>query len=90
MSYSVRFSSEADKDFARLDQTLRRRIVKRIELLSIDPYDARISKQLKGLERLRTSRVGAWRILFQVNEVPSNNEIAVITIRPRGQAYRNL
>lgn len=88
MSYSIRFSSEAEKDFARLDQTMRRRILERMELLSADPFDARVGKPLKGLEALRSSRVGSWRILYQINQ--SANEIAIVTIRPRGRAYRNL
>ena len=89
MSHSVRFSSEAEKDFARLDQKLRRRILHRIEVLSANPFDPQIGKPLHGLEGLRSSRVGGWRILYQVLKNPED-EIRIITIRPRGRAYRNL
>jgi mRNA interferase RelE/StbE len=86
--YTIRFSDEAEKDFARLDQTMRRRVIDRLELLSASPHNPRLAKVLKGSTELRSSRIGSWRILFKIRQ--KDSELEIITIRPRGQAYRNL
>ena len=88
MSYGIRFSREAEKDFARLDRTLRERVRQRVRALAENPYDPRIGKMLTGGTRIRSSRVGGWRILYVVNQ--SAGEVEIITIRPRGEVYRRL
>lgn len=90
MIYSIRFSHEAEKDLTRLDQTMRRRVVDRVELLSINPHNPRLAKILKGSTELRSTRIGNWRLLFKIQQQESRGELEIITIRPRGQAYRNL
>ena len=66
MSYAVRLSAPAEKDFARLDSNAQRRIRDRLRQLADNPYEARISKQLQGLQGMRSSRVGPWRVLYSV------------------------
>jgi mRNA-degrading endonuclease RelE of RelBE toxin-antitoxin system len=78
--YAVRFSSEAEKELSRLDQTLRRRVIQRAELLSADPYNRRLGKPLKNTDRLRSSRIGAWRILYQVAQRETTGEVQIVAI----------
>ena len=88
MTFTVEFSAEGRKDFKRLDESRKRLIAARIEELASNPYDPRISDRLESLEGLRKSRVGDRRIIFVVNQTA--RVIEVVTIRPRGQAYRKL
>ena len=88
MSYRTEFSREALKRRDRLDEATYQRIERRLDELEANPYDPRISKLLKGLEGMRSSRVGAWRVVYTVQE--NAKTIYVVAIRPRGEAYRNL
>ena len=89
MIFSVRYSHEAEKIFARLDRATQRRIDNRMRDLEADPYDARISKPLRrDLKGLRSSRVGGWRIIYTVDE--ALRRIYIISMGPRGQVYRDL
>ncbi len=89
MSFSTRYSHEAEKAVARLDQTMRRRVDKRMEELEVDPYNPRISKQLRhDVKGLRSSRLGAWRIIYEVHD--NARVICVVSIGPRGQVYKRL
>ena len=90
MIYTVRFSHEAEKDFGRLDQTTRRRVLSRAEHLSENPYNPRVGKPLKGVAGIRSSRIGSWRMLYQVHQQGNTGEVEIIAIRPRGSVYRNL
>ena len=88
MSYQAKLSQEAVKRLDRLDQATYTRIERRLYELKANPYDSRISKPLKGLEGMRSSRVGAWRVIYTIQE--NAKMIYVVAIRPRGEAYRNL
>ncbi len=88
MALRVDLSHEAEKTLDRLDRTTERRIRRRLWELAEAPFDPRLSKPLTGVEDLRSSRVGDWRILFTVNEAAQ--AVQVLAIRPRGQAYRDL
>lgn len=88
MSYQTNLSQEAEKRLDRLDQATYTRIVRRLYELKANPYDPRISKLLKGSEGMRSSRVGAWRVVYSIQETAKT--IYVVAIRPRGEAYRNL
>lgn len=86
MSYTVRLSDPAAKTLARIDKATQRRILARLHELAENPYDPRISKPLVGMDGMRSSRVGAWRILYTVHE--AEKVVYVVAIRPRGKAYR--
>ncbi|MDI3299035.1 MAG: type II toxin-antitoxin system RelE/ParE family toxin [Bacillota bacterium] len=88
MSLRIELTYEAEKDLDRLDRTTERRIRRRLRELADAPFDLRLSKPLVGLEGLRSSRVGDWRILFTVNE--AERILEVLAVRPRGEAYRRL
>lgn len=89
MRYAVKFSDEARKHFDHLDADRKRLIATRIDALALNPFDRRISKPLQGsLKGLRSSRVGALRIIYTVLEQATL--IYLITMAPRGSAYRGL
>ena len=88
MSYQTQFSRQAAKRLEGLDRPTRQRVEHRLNELEENPFDPRISKLLKGLEGIRSSRMGDWRVLYTVN--PSIQTIYIVAIRPRGEAYRGL
>jgi mRNA interferase RelE/StbE len=63
-------------------------VQRRLKELSFDPFDPVISYSLEMARQKRSSRVGDWRIIYQVNE--SQKIIEVLTIAPRGRAYRKI
>lgn len=86
MSYWVEFTHRAEKELKRLDRTTARRIAERVEELTRDPFDRRLSRQMETDPESRYSRVGDWRIIYQVEE--AGQVINVTAIRPRSGAYR--
>ncbi len=85
MSYAVSLTKEAMKELDRLDRKMEHRIQKRLDELALNPYDSRISNEVKMVPEQRYSRVGDRRIFFEVEE-PSRR-IEIVAIRPRGRAY---
>ena len=88
MKYEIRLSHRAERDLDRLDKATQSRIVRRLEQLAEDPYDPRISAPLSGVGNLRKSRVGAWRIIYQV--VEETKIVYVVMIERRGQVYKRI
>jgi mRNA-degrading endonuclease RelE of RelBE toxin-antitoxin system len=73
------------KELDRLDRKTEHRIQKRLDEIARNPYDPRISNEVKMVPGQRYSRVGDRRIFFEIAE-PSRR-IEVVAIRPRGRAY---
>jgi mRNA interferase RelE/StbE len=88
MSYQVHIFSEPRKTLKKLDRILSGRIVKRMEELAIDPFNPRLSRQMETDPESRYSRVGDWRIIYQVEK--GTQAINITAIPPRSGAYRNL
>ncbi len=86
MSFRVEFSHQAAKELKRLDRTTIKRIEARIDELAQDPFNPRISQQKETDPESRKSRVGDWRIIYQVEE--AQQIINIAAIRPRSRAYR--
>ena len=86
MIYQVHIFSEPRKTLKKLDRTLSGRIVKRLEELAQDPLDHRISRQMETDPDSRYTRVGDWRIIYQVED--ETQTVNVTAIRPRSRAYR--
>ena len=86
MIYRVHIFPEPRKTFKKLDRTLAGRIVKRLEELAQDPVNPRLSRQMETDPESRYSRVGDWRIIYQVEE--EQQTINISAIRPRSRAYR--
>ena len=88
MIFQVAFTKEAIQDLDRLDRKIEKRIQDRVDELVLDPYSPRMSKPLKTAVRERTSRVGNWRIIYEV--LDALQLIKILAVRPRGKAYKKL
>ena len=88
MTYSVKLTKRAVKDLERLDKVTQARLRERLKILALAPLDPYLSYPLEMAKEKRSSRVGDWRIIFQVNE--ASFAIEVLSIDPRGKAYRKL
>jgi mRNA interferase RelE/StbE len=76
----------AARYLARVPARERRRICERLELLAADPANAALDlKPLRNRPGLRL-RIGGWRVLLQ--RVESEQQIVVLLVRPRGDAYK--
>jgi len=85
--YRVEFSKLAKEKFDKLDESIQKRIVKKLREIksSDDPY--RFFEPLKGVSA-RKARVGDYRIIADVNR--KNNIIYVLTLGHRRDIYREL
>ena len=84
MTYSVRIKASAAKALARIDASDRERLVRAIDDLATNPH---VGTALKGeWNGLRRIRIGAYRIVFEVQ----NAELVVLVVRigHRSRVYR--
>jgi mRNA interferase RelE/StbE len=88
VKYRVDLSHRAARDLDRLGRDARERMLKRLEQLAEDPYEARMSAPLTNKGDLRRSRVGGWRIIFRVDD--AERVLNVVTIERRGQVYQRV
>ena len=88
MSYQILLTDRAAKDLDRLNRDTQQRILRRLEQLAGNPYDPRFSAALVNKGGLRKSRVGAWRIIFTVDD--AQRIVSVLTIERRGQVYQRI
>lgn len=88
MIFQLRLSKSARRELLRLPQSDRQRVVERFGQLCVDPFTIRFSDWLDGTENMRRSRVGPWRILFEVDL--ARRVVEIDAVRPRGEAYRRL
>lgn len=85
MALAVKLTSTALKYLNSLDKHTKKRMVDKLEAISKEPLDVRLSQPLKGSTKRKT-RVGDYRILFEITAT----ELIVADIGPRGQIYRTL
>jgi mRNA-degrading endonuclease RelE of RelBE toxin-antitoxin system len=88
MSYALRIDKQAAKTLKSLDQPTIKRLLARLTELTKNPFDHRISGPVEMDPSVRKSRVGNWRIFFEVDD--AHQVIAIVAIRPRSRAYRKL
>ncbi|MBI4644756.1 MAG: type II toxin-antitoxin system RelE/ParE family toxin [Deltaproteobacteria bacterium] len=86
MSYSLHIDKNATKIIKSLDRTTIKRIHRRLQELAKDPLDPRISSPVEMGQEERKSRVGNWRILYEIDE--ESHTVNITAVRPRGRAYR--
>ena len=86
MSFAVAVSPEPRRYLQKLDHQTQQRFLRKLHDLSKDPFLH--TKALRGLEGLRSARVGGWRVIFTVDV--GAREISIDHIGPRGQVYRDL
>jgi len=88
MRFEVLLTGPARSYLGRLDRPTRDRFDRKFEELANDLLDPRQSKPLAGTDPLRAARVGAWRIILEVDR--EARVITVHDIAPRGQVSRRL
>jgi mRNA interferase RelE/StbE len=81
--WEVEYAGRAERDIARLDPPLRRRVLAALQALAADPH-ATQSRKLTGSDEWRI-RVGDWRVRFTRDE--KLRVIYVTRVLPRGRAY---
>jgi mRNA interferase RelE/StbE len=86
--YRAVLSAKAIKFLDRLDRKTEQRIQTRIDELTVNPLEPRISKQLETEEFKRYSRVGDWRIVYEIDA--DDQLISIITIQHRSRVYKEL
>jgi len=82
--WTLRYSRRAEKDIARLDPPIRRRILNALDQLAEDPSSVSGLRKLSGRSESRL-RVGDWRAILDI--AAGRREICVHRILPRGRAY---
>jgi len=87
MRYEIRLSSRAQRELSRLDRPTQQRMKRRLNQLAEDPFDPRLSKELVNQGGLRSSRIGGWRIIFEILE---KEIVLVLLIERRGQVYQRI
>ena len=73
MKYKVEFTKKALKAFLRLSESIQDNIVRKIDVLSDDPYSNNNVKKLQGIENCYRLRVGDYRVLYRV----LNNKVII-------------
>ena len=84
MTWALRLSRRAEDAFQRLSPVVRKRVVRRLDQLVLDPLSPDYSKPLRCGRR--SARVGDYRILFTVDA--DAGDVLADRIGPRGQIYR--
>jgi mRNA interferase RelE/StbE len=86
MKYNLQIAKPAVKTLKGLDRSLVMRIHARLKELEENPFDPRVSSQIEMGTGERKSRVGDWRIFFEIDE--PGKVIQIVAIKPRGKAYK--
>jgi len=88
VKYHTVLSAKAIKILDRLDRKNEKRIQARLEELAVNPSGPRISNKLETVAGKRYSRVGDWRIVYEIAE--NSDTIFVITIQHRSRVYQEV
>lgn len=84
MAYALLYTREAARQIKQLPAHIRLRVRAQLKTLPATPL---AGKKLKGgLSAYRSLRVGEYRIIYEARPTP--RQIVVLTVRPRGSAYR--
>ena len=84
--WSVEFSSEADKDFSDLDNSVQKRIVEKLNWLENNFNEVSPVILTADFRDYFKLRVGDWRVFYQVNWYM--NIISIRYIDHRSKAYK--
>ena len=84
-SYAIEFKRSAERDLRKISPALIPAILSRVEALAEDPFP-RQSRKLAGAERMYRLRVGAYRVVYEVDS--DVRAITIHYIRHRREAYR--
>jgi mRNA interferase RelE/StbE len=90
MAYRMVFRKSAEREFAKLDQELKRSIIERLESLAKDPYKATNVKKVLGFRNGYRLRLGRWRIFYLVWDNEKEIEVIDIFMEKGKEDYRRL
>lgn len=82
--YELRLSSSAEKELESLDDRLFERIDAKILALGGEPRPAG-AKKLKGLKNVWRVRVGAYRVIYSVDD--AGKVVNIVRVAHRSRAY---
>lgn len=87
--YSLKTTPYFDKDLKKLDSSIAKRILSKLNYLANNPNLAEWVEHLpKDLTGLKKYRVGDWRVLFWLNN--GRKEIILYGVDHRGSVYKRL
>jgi mRNA interferase RelE/StbE len=84
-AYEVELTGRARKQYMALDPAIRDRIRRALRDLADDPTPAQV-KALTGGGGLLRIRVGAWRVIYQVEH--NQARVVIVDIGHRSSVYR--
>ncbi len=85
--YQVKVTSPFEKDFKKLDHSIQKRILNKLQELAENPESAKPVLYLpKDLEGLQKCRVGDWRVLFWPDH--QKEEIVLYGVEHRKSVYK--
>lgn len=84
-AYKIRLQKSAEKELSKLSPDICKRIIQKIDLLSLNPFPPGV-KKLSDEHDLYRIRVGDYRIIYQVE----NNILVIIVVKigHRREVYR--
>ena len=85
MAYTVRYTTTAASEFAKLEKADQKRIKARVDKLTENPRPDGV-KKLKGREDSYRIRVGDYRVIYEIQD--QELLVIVVTVAPRNEAYR--
>jgi mRNA interferase RelE/StbE len=83
MHFKILWNEKAYEELNKLEPSISRRILKKVDELSENPYSKDV-KRLKGMVAYRL-RVGDYRIIFEI----SGNTIFILKVGHRKNIYDN-
>ena len=86
-SYSFIIKNAAKKEIKSLPDRYQKKVFYKMKEISNDPFLTG-TKKLKDQEDLYRVRVGVYRIIYQIDL--AENEINILRVRHRKNAYQNL
>jgi len=88
VNYTIVLTKASTRALSKLDHNTGQDIQKRFDELALNAYDRRISKPLKMARGKRSSRVGTWRIIYEIHE--DKKVVAIEAVKHRKDAYEDL
>jgi mRNA interferase RelE/StbE len=85
--FQVQYEPRAEKELAKLDKPVARRLLDAIDRLAENPSPNN-SKVLKGFTRVWRLRVGDYRVIYEIRD--SELIILVLEIGHRREVYRGI
>ena len=83
--YEIVFARSARKELQALSHAVAKRILDKVELLTLNPRPSGC-KKLRGHSSLWRIRVGEYRVIYSIDD--NSRVVDVSVVRHRGEAYR--